>query len=77
MAKHKKAVAGSDVNAPEAENSVVNPDEGSIAALAYHLWMARGCPIGSDQDDWFQAESILRQHRVEEPAVSEQGPSRE
>jgi hypothetical protein len=30
-----------------------------IEALAYRLWMERGCPIGSDQEDWFRAESIL------------------
>jgi hypothetical protein len=32
----------------------------AIAALAYQLWQERGCPIGSDQEDWFQAEQELR-----------------
>ena len=31
-----------------------------IAALAYELWQARGCPIGSPEDDWFQAAEELR-----------------
>jgi len=30
-----------------------------IADLAYQLWLERGCPIGSDQEDWFRAELIL------------------
>jgi hypothetical protein len=48
-----------------------NPDEASIAALAYQLWLARGCPIGSDQDDWFLAESILKSRGEEELHGSE------
>ena len=31
-----------------------------IARRAYELWQARGCPIGSEQEDWLQAESELR-----------------
>jgi hypothetical protein len=36
------------------------PDETEVAELAYRLWLERGCPVGSDQEDWFQAESTLR-----------------
>ena len=35
--------------------------ESTIAVLAYQLWQERGCPIGSDQDDWFQAEKELKE----------------
>ena len=31
-----------------------------IAALAYELWQARGCPDGSPQEDWFRAAEELR-----------------
>jgi hypothetical protein len=31
-----------------------------VAVLAYQLWQERGCPVGSDQEDWFQAEQELR-----------------
>src|SRR5580704_1180227 len=31
-----------------------------IAALAYQLWEARGCPEGSPQEDWFHAAEQLR-----------------
>ena len=35
----------------------VNSNE--IAALAFSLWEARGCPEGSPEVDWFQAEQQL------------------
>jgi hypothetical protein len=35
-------------------------DQNEIAARAYQLWCERGCPIGSDQEDWFKAESELK-----------------
>lgn len=31
-----------------------------IAALAYSLWQARGCPEGTPDEDWFKAEEALR-----------------
>jgi hypothetical protein len=31
-----------------------------IAALAYELWQARGCPNGSAEEDWFHAAAELR-----------------
>jgi uncharacterized membrane protein len=34
-------------------------DEAAIAARAHEIWLERGCPIGSDQEDWFQAEREL------------------
>jgi hypothetical protein len=34
--------------------------ESTIAVLAYQLWRERGSPIGSDQDDWFEAERKLK-----------------
>jgi hypothetical protein len=36
------------------------PQENEIAVAAYYLWENRGCPIGSDQDDWFRAEEELK-----------------
>ena len=31
-----------------------------IAARAYELWQARGCPDGSPEKDWFHAAEELR-----------------
>jgi hypothetical protein len=35
-------------------------DETAIAALAHRLWLERGCPEGSPEEDWFLAERELR-----------------
>jgi hypothetical protein len=53
--------------------SAMSPAE--IEALAYHLWEARGCPEGSPEIDWFQAEQTLGEQedsgdsQVSEPLV--------
>jgi Protein of unknown function (DUF2934) len=31
-----------------------------IAMRAYEKWCQRGCPAGTDQDDWYQAEQELK-----------------
>jgi hypothetical protein len=35
-----------------------------IAARAYELWQARGCPEGSPQEDWFRATEELRSRKI-------------
>lgn len=40
--------------------ATVSPTESEIAIVAFQLWLQRGCPIGSDQEDWFQAEVMLK-----------------
>ena len=42
------------------ETTAAVPDHSNIATLAYELWVQRGCPIGTDQEDWFRAEEELR-----------------
>jgi len=34
--------------------------EGEIATVAYQLWLDNGCRVGSDQEDWFRAEAMLK-----------------
>lgn len=70
MSKHRKAAVHGAVIDPLLGSAGVDPDECSIAALAYQLWLSRGCPLGSDQDDWFLAESMLKRQSGE-PSVSE------
>jgi hypothetical protein len=36
-----------------------SPGSEQIAALAYQLWEARGCPEGTPDEDWFNAEKAL------------------
>ncbi len=39
-------------------------NQDGVAALAYQMWQERGCPIGSDLEDWFRAENELRNRRA-------------
>jgi len=50
----------------ESANSAatVSPSEDEIAAVAYQLWLERGCPSGSDQEDWFLAEAAIKNAAV-------------
>jgi len=45
-------------------------DSTEIAALAYQLWQARGCPQGSPEVDWLDAEKQIRS-RLDEVAAPE------
>ena len=37
------------------------PGRHEIEALAHELWIQRGCPEGSPDEDWFQSERELNQ----------------
>ncbi len=40
------------------------PSQEEIAARAYELWVSRGRPEGTDQDNWHEAEQQLQnRHR--------------
>ena len=34
--------------------------EQQIVELAHRLWVERGCPLGSPEEDWFHAEHELQ-----------------
>jgi hypothetical protein len=35
-------------------------DHEAVEAMAYQIWLERGCAIGSDQEDWYRAEAALK-----------------
>jgi Protein of unknown function (DUF2934) len=35
-------------------------DQEETQRLAYQLWLERGCPVDSPEQDWFRAEEELR-----------------
>jgi len=35
-------------------------DTEAMAKLAYELWLQRGSPEGSPEEDWYQAERLLQ-----------------
>jgi hypothetical protein len=37
------------------------PNQAKVASLAYALWVERGCPEGSPDVDWLEAEEELRE----------------
>jgi hypothetical protein len=55
----KKDVTSEAIDSAELKTSEA-VDERAIAALAYEIWLDRGCPIGTDQEDWFRAEEDLK-----------------
>lgn len=50
----------STVNEAVKPAGAVHPTENEIATVAYLLWLDSGCPIGWEQEHWFQAEAMLR-----------------
>jgi hypothetical protein len=46
----------------------MSPNPASIAELAYQLWVRRGCPEGSDELDWLEAERQLATEVSSTPA---------
>ena len=46
------------IQEPDHDGSAA-PLREEIARLAYSYWEARGCPEGSPEEDWLQAEADL------------------
>jgi Protein of unknown function (DUF2934) len=44
--------------------ATASPTKSEIAAVAYQLWLDNGCPVGTDQQDWFRAEAMLKKALV-------------
>ena len=51
-----------DIPLSHLENTAMDASitDQSIARLAYALWQFRGCPMGSPEVDWTEAEQQLR-----------------
>ncbi len=62
----KPVISDPDVQARGADTV----QEPAIAARAYELWQERGCPNGSDQEDWFRAEQELKGRKVRPPKAA-------
>lgn len=42
-----------------AGNGLPSPTHDEIAIRAFELWLANGCPDGTAEQDWFEAEAEL------------------
>jgi hypothetical protein len=49
------AIDGTD----EINESSAGETRAMIARRAYEKWQARGCPVGEDEKDWFEAEQEI------------------
>jgi len=45
--------------APEPARDTPKSRDEAIATLAYQLWLERGRPVGSPEEDWFRAEQLV------------------
>ncbi len=64
------AKIASQKNANGARSSAVSSSQNQqnvqdeIAKVAYQLFLERGSEHGSDADDWYRAEQIVKQRRI-------------
>ena len=49
-----------ETHAASGMHGIVPFGHNEIALLAHDIWHSKGCPEGSDQEDWFQAVAQLR-----------------
>src|SRR5688572_21125760 len=54
----------------EAMSSTIAIDHSQIHQRAYARWQERGCPVGSPDHDWFEAEQELVRERTALEAAS-------
>jgi hypothetical protein len=68
MSKLNTKISSSQDHEPERVPSESSSDalaaaplcEQDVANLAYERWLARGCPQGCPEEDWFEAEHELQ-----------------
>jgi hypothetical protein len=59
------SVTDHDSYSSETVNSTLD-----IAALAYELWQQRGCPEGSPEQDWYEAERKVLSQTESQPTFA-------
>lgn len=65
IAADSAGAAAHMVNADAASGEGAGYEE--VRRLAYEYWLARGCPDGSAEEDWFRAEQDLQGATKSEP----------
>jgi hypothetical protein len=57
----QRAAAPLEANLPHSPAAGgASPPNERIAVRAYQLWEAQGKPVGTDRENWFEAERLLR-----------------
>lgn len=57
--RQERNVGADTIALQNSAKAAVSPSEDQIAIAAYQLWLERGCPHGSHQEDWSRAEAML------------------
>ena len=65
----------SAVRQPAEPATTFSPTEDEIATVAYQLWLDNGCLGGTDREDWFRAEALLKNPRATQRGDLSMGPS--
>lgn len=66
-----KAMSKAVISDPDVQTDAPEVvEENEIAARAYELWQERGCPDGSDREDWIRAEQELKERRAQSPKAA-------
>jgi len=63
MASHAVQITETAAGPPTGEVVTDPRQHKKIARLAYSYWEARGCPLGSPEEDWFRAEEEIRRQK--------------
>jgi hypothetical protein len=56
------------INMVNRSEALVDPE--TVEAMAYQFWLHRGCPTGSDQEDWYRAEAELKDKNQTNPRAA-------
>ena len=65
--KSSKPISVTDHDSYSSETVTSTSD---IAALAYELWQQRGCPEGSPEQDWYEAERKVQSQTESQPILA-------
>lgn len=60
QAADSRAAGPSELGSSAQLLAIEKTSESDVAALAYQLWQGRGCPLGSPEEDWFEAKRQLK-----------------
>ena len=59
--KHTEELESGSASSPmEIQGTHEKLDQALIADRAYQRWVERGCPLGTAEQDWLEAEKELR-----------------
>ena len=62
----RKPTIPQSIEASDSPEDTMAPTYEQIAERALAIWRAKGCPNGQDEQNWHEAETLLRNERGDE-----------